>query len=99
MQGTQLYDASSNPIYPSTYARNVDCGVVLSGNTVYDDISQLLARYQALSKLVSGGAEVENKLNVVVTYSTNIYSNKSDAESADYGEDFILPSASAPYAW
>ena len=99
MQGTQLYDASSNPIYPSTYARNVDCGVVLSGNTVYDDISQLLARYQALSKLVSGGTEVENKLNVVVTYSTNVYSSKSDAEGADYGEDFILPSAAAPYAW
>lgn len=100
MQGTQLYDSNSEKIYPSTYARNVDSGILLAGNTVYDDLSQIFTQVQNLRKLVSGGAEVENKLNVVVTYSTNIYKNKADVEASGvFGDTFILPNASAPYAW
>ena len=99
MQGTQLYNSNSEKIYPSTYARNVDSGILLTGNTIYDDVYQIFTQVQNLRKLVSGGAEVENKLNVIVTYSTNNYNNKTDAETATYGDTFILPTTSAPYTW
>lgn len=99
MQGTRLYDANSNPIDPMTTAKAVQGGVVISTNTIYEDVDNIFKQLQNLKKIVSGGAEVENKLGVVVTYSTNVYSNKTDAEEANYGEDFILPTAAAPYTW
>jgi hypothetical protein len=86
MSGTQLYDDSSNPIYPQTDAKNVSSGVIIQGSTVYEDLSQLLTRYQTLAGQVSGATEVENKLGVVVEYSTNNCDNVNDAEEADYGE-------------
>ena len=99
MSGTQLYDDSSNPIYPQTDAKNVSSGVIVQGSTVYEDLSQLLTRYQTLAGQVSGATEVENKLGVVVEYSTNNCDNVNDAEEADYGEQMVLPDASAPYLW
>lgn len=99
MGGTQLYDDSANPVYPQTDAKFISSGVVLSGNTVYEDLDMLLSRYQTLAGQISGATEVENKLAVIIEYSTNNCDNKRDAEEATYGAQMVFPSASAPYLW
>lgn len=99
MQGTQLYDANSNPIYPSTYARNVDCGVVDSNNTVHDDISQIFTQLQALRRDITGGTSVQNNLGVIVTYATSSSNSASDAEGLSYSPTFRLPTSEDPYTW
>ena len=99
MGGTQLYDESANPIYPQTDAKNVSCGAVVQGNTVYEDIGILLSRYQTLANQVSGAATVEDSLGVVVEYSTNNCDNINDAKQATYGETLVFPTASNPYLW
>jgi hypothetical protein len=99
MTGTQLYDNSSNPIMPITDAKSVSSGVVVTGNTVYDDISALLSRYQTLSAQVSGAATVEASLGVIVEYSTNNFNNPIDAATATYGSVLVFPTASNPYLW
>jgi hypothetical protein len=45
----------------------------------------LLSRYQTLAGQISGATEVENKLAVIIEYSTNNCDNKRDAEEATYG--------------
>ena len=99
MSGTQLYDDSSNPIYPQTDAKNVSSGVIIQGSTVYEDLSQLLTRYQTLAGQISGATEVENQLGVIVEYSTNNCNNINDAKEANYSEQMVLPDATAPYLW
>lgn len=99
MQGTQLYDANSNPIYPSTYARNVDSGVVTVGNTVQEDIQAVFSQLQALRRDISGGTEVENNLGITVEYATSVSSSTSDAERLTYSPNFRLPTADDPYTW
>ena len=99
MGGTQLYDDSSNPIYPQTDAKNVSCGKVVAGNTVYQDIEALLLKYQTLANQVSGATEVENSLAVIVEYSTNNCDNVNDAKLATYDANLVLPTAENPYLW
>ena len=99
MSGTQLYDDSSNPIYPQTDAKNVSSGVIVQGSTVYEDLSLLLTRYQTLANQVSGAATVEDSLGVIVEYSTNNCDNLNDAKQATYGETLVFPTAANPYLW
>lgn len=99
MGGTQLYDESANPIYPQTDAKNVSAGVIVQGNTVYEDLSILLSRYQTLANQVSGAESVENELGVIVEYSANNCDNITDAAQATYGETLVFPTASNPYLW
>lgn len=99
MSGTQLYDESANPIYPQTDAKNVSSGVIIQGNTVYEDLSILLSRYQTLANQVSGAESVENELGVIVEYSANNCDNIADASQATYGETLVFPTASNPYLW
>lgn len=99
MNGTTLYDDNSNPIYPVTDAKNVSSGIIVSGNTVYEDISALLSKYQTLAGQVSGSTTVENSLGVVVEYSANNASNLADAAEATYNATLVFPTAEAPYLW
>ena len=99
MTGTQLYDNSSNPINPITDAKSVSSGVIVTGNTVYDDISALLSRYQTLAGQVSGATTVQNSLGIIVEYSTNNFSNPTDAATANYGSVLVFPTAQNPYLW
>lgn len=99
MNGTTLYDDNSNPIYPVTDAKNVSSGVIVSRNTVYEDISDLYSTYQNLKKQVSGATTVENSLGIVVEYSTNNADNLKDAKEAIYGATLVFPTAEAPYLW
>ena len=99
MNGITLYDNNSNPIYPVTDAKNVSSGIIVPGNTVYDDISALLSTYQTLKGQVSGSTTVENNLGVIVEYSTNNYNNSKDAAEATYNVTLVFPTAEAPYLW
>lgn len=99
MNGTQLYDNSSNPVQPITDAKCVSSGVVVTGNTVYEDISALLSRYQTLAAQVSGAATVEASLGIIVEYSTNNFNNAIDAATATYGSIMVFPTAQNPYLW
>ena len=99
MTGTQLYDNTSNPITPITDAKSVSSGVIVTGNTVYDDISALLSRYQTLAGQVSGATTVTNSLGIIVEYSTNNFNNPTDAATANYGSVLVFPTAQNPYLW
>ena len=97
--GTQLYDANSQPIYPFTYGRNVESGVVIGGNTVYDDLKALLDQLRTLRTMITGGYQLANSLGVRVGFAISASNSKSEAETLTYQEDFVLPSENAPYTW
>lgn len=96
----QLYDGESNPVDPKTQAQAVSSGVVTSGNTVYQDLEQLLAKYNTLAGQVTGSIQISQSLGIQVFYDTNNISDASSVASQPFSNsNIIIPSANAPYAW
>lgn len=100
MNGTQLYDGESNKIYPITDARYIGSGVVVTTNTVYEDLSALLTKYQTLERQVTRADEIEGQLGVIVTYDTNNISSATAVQGQPFtNEEMVMPTSEAPYAW
>ena len=104
--GTQLYDTTSNPIYPKTNADYVSCGAIIAGNTVFQDfvavnskISNLSTKIDQVAAIASGASQIQNEFGVTVEYSVNNYDKESDARQAAYQRTLTQPTAENPYLW
>ena len=96
----QLYDSESNTIDPKSTAEAIFGGVTVPGSsTVKQDLEALLVQLQDLRRQVSGADQIENQFSVQVFYSTNNYSDKTNAMTAQYSETFVMPTSAAPYTW
>jgi len=98
--GTQLYDKDNRMVDPRTNAKYVLSGLLISTNSVFEDLDLLNTKINNLAAQVSGATEVANQLNVIITYDTNNISDTTAVKRQPFAnENMILPSTSAPYAW
>ena len=96
MNGTQLYDSSSDKIYPISNADYISSGVIESNNTVKQDIEALFTKYRD----VSGVNAVDGTLGIQVYYDTNNINDVKNVQSQPFRDEVMVsPTSEAPYAW
>ena len=96
-----LYD-NEEQFYPMTEASAVMGGVVIQGNTVWQDLEQIWAKAQSAYNNSTGGQTVSGSLQVDVYYKNSTESNETNIISeGDNGWEATMtpPNSSAPYCW
>ena len=96
-----LYD-NEEQFYPISEATAIISGVVVQGNTVWQDLEQIWAKAQSAYNYATGGQTVSGSLQVDVYYKNSTESNETNIISeGDTGWEATMtpPNSSAPYCW
>lgn len=95
----QLYDGQE-AFQPYVEAINIPCGVIISTNSVKQDIEGLQSSIQSLLNSISGGDQVSGSLGVEISYANLATSNIQDAQDNEtWSPTMNPPNTSTPYTW
>lgn len=101
MKHKYLYD-NEEQFYPISEATAIMSGVVVQGNTVWQDLEQIWAKAQSAYNYATGGQTISGSLQVDVYYKNSTESTETNIKSeGDTGweEKMTSPNSSAPYCW
>ena len=101
MKHKYLYD-NEEQFYPISEAKAIMSGIVVQGNTVWQDLEQIWAKAQSAYNYATGGQIISGSLQVDVYYKNSTESTETNIKSeGDTGweEKMTPPNSSAPYCW
>ena len=100
MKHKYLYD-NEDQFYPISEAKAIMSGIVVQGNTVWQDLEQIWAKAQSAYNYATGGQTISGSLQVDVYYKNSTESTETNIKSEDGGweEKMTPPNSSAPYCW
>ena len=101
MKHKYLYD-NEEQFYPISEAKAIMSGIVVQGNTVWQDLEQIWAKAQSAYNYATGGQIISGSLQVDVYYKNSTESTETNIISeGDTGweETMTPPNSSAPYCW
>lgn len=101
MKHKYLYD-NEEQFYPISEAKAIMSGIVVQGNTVWQDLEQIWAKAQSAYKYATGGQIISGSLQVDVYYKNSTESTETNIKSeGDTGweEKMTPPNSLAPYCW
>ena len=101
MKHKYLYD-NEEQFYPISEAKAIMSGIVVQGNTVWQDLEQIWAKAQSAYNYATGGQIISGSLQVDVYYKNSTESTETNIISeGDTGwEETMTPTnSSAPYCW
>lgn len=101
MKHKYLYD-NEEQFYPISEAKAITSGIVVQGNTVWQDLEQIWAKAQSAYNYATGGQTISGSLQVDVYYKNSTESTETNIKSeGDTGweETMTPPNSLAPYCW
>ena len=101
MKHKYLYD-NEEQFYPISEAKAIMSGIVVQGNTVWQDLEQIWAKAQSAYNYATGGQIISGSLQVDVYYKNSTESTETNIKSeGDTGweEKMTPPNSQAPYCW
>ena len=101
MKHKYLYD-NEEQFYPISEAKAIVSGIVVQGNTVWQDLEQIWAKAQSAYNYATGGQIISGSLQVDVYYKNSTESTETNIKSeGDTGweEKMTPPNSQAPYCW
>lgn len=101
MKHKYLYD-NEEQFYPISEAKAIMSGIVVQGNTVWQDLEQIWAKAQSAYNYATGGQIISGSLQVDVYYKNSTESTETNIKSegdTGWGEKMTPPNSSAPYCW
>ena len=101
MKHKYLYD-NEEQFYPISEAKAIISGIVVQGNTVWQDLEQIWAKAQSAYNYATGGQIISGSLQVDVYYKNSTESTETNIKSeGDTGweEKMTPPNSQAPYCW
>lgn len=101
MKHKYLYD-NEEQFYPISEAKAIMSGIVVQGNTVWQDLEQIWAKAQSAYNYATGGQIISGSLQVDVYYKNSTESTETNIKSeGDTGweEKMTPPNSLAPYCW
>ena len=100
MKHKYLYD-NEEQFYPISEAKAITSGIVVQGNTVWQDLEQIWAKAQSAYNYATGGQTISGSLQVDVYYKNSTESTETNIKSEDTGWEATMtpPNSSAPYCW
>lgn len=101
MKHKYLYD-NEEQFYPISEAKAIVSGIVVQGNTVWQDLEQIWAKAQSAYNYATGGQIISGSLQVDVYYKNSTESTETNIKSegdAEWEEKMTPPNSSAPYCW
>ena len=94
-----LYD-NEEQFYPMTEASAVMGGVVIQGNTVWQDLEQIWAKAQSAYNNSTGATQIKGSLGIQVFYTNTDYNDDTRIQSETiWNATMTIPTASTPYTW